>query len=244
MNTEKKPFTIKETILNEIHSGKVAMRPKFFFSLKVIATAFVASGILLVSIFILNFILFSIRVNSHDSLLGFGPRGVGTFLHFFPWGLLIADIIFLVVLERLLRQFRFGYKIPTLILFGSLILLSGVLATLLDRETPMNDRLFAQSRMHLLPPPMNALYAGARHLPPSQGGVHKGIVSSVATSTFTIRFIDEGGETNPNDITVFLPPRASATTTGLQIGDTVLVAGDEEGATLYAFGMRILQKSK
>src|SRR5437773_112715 len=106
---EHRPSNLKEQLLRDIRSGEVAMRPRYFFMLKIAALASVAAGVLAVSIFILNFILFGLRINHHEELLGFGTQGFLAFLRFFPWYLLILDVALITLLEFLLRRFKFGY---------------------------------------------------------------------------------------------------------------------------------------
>jgi hypothetical protein len=152
---------LKEKILSEIRSGQIKMRPRLYFVLQVVALVVLALLVLGISVFIINFILFSIRLNRIDSFLGFGPRGWGAFVHFFPWTLLLADIGLIALLEWLVRRFRFGSKIPVLYLLGGLLLLTVFTATMLDRGTPFNDDLF---RMRAgLPPPFSLIYQQARH---------------------------------------------------------------------------------
>lgn len=236
---EEKPSALREQILREIDSGKVAMRPKLYFSLKVFATISVTISILILSTFLFNFILFSIRINGQDALLGFGPRGIHAFLRFFPWSLLIVDILLVALLGKLIRRFRFGYKTPTLLVLGTVFIGTMLMATFLDRGTHMNDRLFRASRQQHLPSPMNSLYRGARFAPPPVGGIHKGEILSITGSSLIVRLLDEEGRAGTTTITVLLPlNNFRATTTGLRSGDTILIAGDESDGFLRAFGIR------
>lgn len=152
---------LKDRILGEIRQGKVNMRPRLYFTLTVAALVLVSFVVLVISVFIFNFILFSIRLNHQDSLLGFGPRGWGVFLAFFPWTLLLIDIALVLVLETLLRRFRFGYRVPVLYLLGGLVCLTVLTGAVLDRGTAFNDQLF--ERRHELPPPLENFYVRARH---------------------------------------------------------------------------------
>ena len=137
------------------------MRPRLYFVLQVaalLALAFLALGI---SVFIINFILFSVRLNRIDTLLGFGPRGWGAFVRFFPWTLLLADVGLIALLEWLLRRFRFGSKIPVLYLLGGLLFVTILTGAVLDRGTPFNDDLFKIRAG--LPAPFRLIYIQARH---------------------------------------------------------------------------------
>jgi len=152
---------LKEKILSDIRSGQVHMRPRFYFVLQVAALALLAFVVLVISVFIFNFILFSIRINHVDTLLGFGPRGWGAFIQFFPWTWLLVDILLIAVLEWLLRTFRFGTKIPALYLLGALVAVTLVAGLAIDKGTPLNDDLL--QRHAGLPPPFGDLYSHVRH---------------------------------------------------------------------------------
>lgn len=153
---------IKEKILGEIKSGTVSMRPKFVFTLQLISIVLLSIIVFFLTIFILNFIMFSIRINQYGILPPFGPRGVNPFM-IFPWYLFFVDIIFLFILEKLLRKFRVCYKIPVIYLLFGLVVVVATLGFSLDRATPLNDHIF-EKREHL-PPPVRNFYHGAFHIP-------------------------------------------------------------------------------
>src|SRR6185369_1493465 len=108
-----------------------------------------------------------------------------------------------------------------------------VLGFTIDRGTPFNDRLLRQSDEHRLPPFFSEFYGRARHLPPPDSGYCLCIIENIAGNRLTVR--DPRSTTT---LTIILPsndPRA--TTTSLQVGDTILVAGDINGTTIQAFGV-------
>jgi hypothetical protein len=152
---------LKEKILKDIRSGEVTMRPRIYFMLQIAALVLLALVVLVISVFIFNFIVFSIRINGDDAFLGFGPRGWGAFIQFFPWTLLVLDVALVALLEWLLRNFRFGNKIPALYLLGGLLALTVITGVIIDRATPFNDRMM--ERRHDLPPPFGFVYGQARH---------------------------------------------------------------------------------
>jgi hypothetical protein len=236
MTEHEKHTSIKNKLLHDIRSGQLAMRPKFHFTLKVLALVAVVLAFLVVSIGILNFILFSIRIAGHDTLLSFGPRGFWAFMLFFPWSLLVLDIALIVLLQWLLRKFRFGYKIPVLYLLAGLVVATTVAGFVIDRGTPLNDRLY-EMRGHGLPPPLGGFYDRAHRPPPLGSGVCKCTIVAIEGNILTVEDTREGIIT----FTVLLPandPRA--TTTNLDVGDVVFVAGDMQDGIIRAFGVREL----
>ncbi|MFZ2555982.1 MAG: hypothetical protein WAZ27_03960 [Minisyncoccia bacterium] len=223
----------KDKLLKEIHDGKVAMTPRAYFTLRMAALIGVLLAIVAVTIFIFNFIFFSIRVSSEEVLLFFGPRGWGAFLAFFPWPLLIADVALIALLQRLLRNFRFGYSVPILYLVAGLIVFAGVVGFALDRGTPLNDRL--HDRRGDLPRPIGGFYEGARKPPPRGEGICRCTILAIEGNMLTLE--DTRGATTTLKVILPLEDRR-ATTTGLKIGDVVFVAGKEKDGIIEAYGVR------
>jgi hypothetical protein len=232
---------IQQKILDKIRRGEIAMRPRAYFALSVIALAAVAAAFVLVSVFILNFILFSIRINSKDALLSFGPRGLVAFLWFFPWTLLVLDVLLVLIGQWLVRGFRFGYRMPIVYVIAGLILVTGATAFVIDR-TGLNERLLRLSDEGGLPGPIGGLYGSARHLPPPRQGICRCVVTSINGNMLTVT--DTRGSTT---LKVLLPPgEAYATTSGFSVGDVVFIAGDGDrdgdDVIIRAFGVRKLPR--
>jgi hypothetical protein len=222
---------LKDKILQEIHSGRASMTPRFYYAFKLAALVLLSSAALLVTIAIFNFISFSIRINHHNELLSFGPRGFQAFLHFFPWPMLVLDVILILLLQWLLRYFREGYKIPILYLIVGVLLCAAALGFALDK-TPLNDRLLEHSRE--LPFPLGELYEGMHRTPVPGSGICRCVVVAINGNTITVRDTRVASST----LKVVVPendPRA--TTTALKIGDTIFIAGHEEGGVFEAFGL-------
>jgi hypothetical protein len=230
---ENNKRSIKENILESISSGKVSMRPKIFFTLQIAALALLAFAVLSISIIIVNFIFFSIRINSEDVFLGFGPRGILAFIYFFPWTLFLLDTVLIIALESLTRRFRFGNKIPVLYLLGGLLALILIAGIVIDRGTPLNDHLLIRAGEHGLPPPFGYFYLQVRR-PPPDTGFCKCTITAINGNVLTLKPPQSSAT-----IMVVLPhddPRA--TTSALQVGDTVFVAGDLDDGVIRAFGVR------
>ena len=109
---------IKSHVLQQIQAGKISMKPKFHHLLKIISLVVVACFTLLISSFLVSFIVFSIVESGKLFLLGFGARGFLIFFFLFPWSLLVIEIAFIILLEWLIKKFKFGYRssLTTLIL--------------------------------------------------------------------------------------------------------------------------------
>lgn len=157
---------LQEKILRKIRQGEVVMRPRIYFTLRAAALAAVALAVLILSVFICNFIFFTLRLNGHESLLA-RPGGLLLFLRFFPWELLVLDAAFIILLEWMLKQFKFAYQKPTVYLAFSLLVVVLSAGFALDRGTRFNDAFLDRADHGGLPYPFGDVYQHAhRPLPP------------------------------------------------------------------------------
>ncbi len=230
--------SLKEKLLKDIRAGEVSMRPRVYFTLKLAVLIATALSILAITVFIINFIFFSIRLNGHETLLGFGSQGFGAFLFFFPWPLLVLDIGLIALLQWLVRKFRFGYHIPVLYLVAAAVFGATLIGFALDRGTSFNDRVF-EKRGHL-PPGMRGFYDGARKPPRLGSGICRCSILSIEGNTLIVedtRPVADGGATTT--LTVVLPSDSRrATTTNLSVGDVIFIAGEEKDGVIQAFGVK------
>ncbi|MBV9159376.1 MAG: hypothetical protein JO019_02135 [Candidatus Kaiserbacteria bacterium] len=227
---------IRDEVLQKIRSGEVSMHSSGYLALRIGMLAFVVLAALVISVLIFNFISFTIRLSDDSQLLGFGPRGIVFFVTMFPWALLAADAILLVIAERLLRRFRFGYKNPALILFAGLAVLTLALGLLIDNATPFNDRMLERAERHHLGP-LDTMYARP-HPGPPEGGVCRCVVTAIGTSSVTAYNAD--ASTSP--IKIQFPQELASATSSVYVGETIFVAGDRDGNTIYAFGFHTMPK--
>ncbi len=234
MEPNNSKLNMKDSVLGKITAGTVKMHPRYYFMLRVAALVVVSIAILLITIFIFNFLLFSIRINSSGSYLFFGPRGWGAFLAFFPWDLFAIDVVLVGVLLWLMRQFKFGYKSPILYVVLLLILVTIAAGAIIDRATDLNDRFLRAADDNHLPGPANMFYVSAHRLPPPGQGVCRCMIISINGKMLIVSDL----RATSTQFGVALPdndPRA--TTSGLEPGDAVFIAGEREGGGIEAFGV-------
>lgn len=226
--------SLKEKVLDKIRASEIQMHSRTYFILRLVSVTALIVAILAVSIFIFNFIAFSIRLNHHDVLLGFGPSGYLLFLQFFPWGLVLIDVGLVAVLQILIRRFEFGYRIPVLRLIAAILVVALVAGFALD-ATKVNEHFLHDADDEHLPAPFGPMYAGARRSPPPQGPVHKAVVTAITVNTLIVKDLTMASSV----YTIVLPTNDSrATTSMLQVGDTIFFAGHFENGVFHAFGLR------
>jgi hypothetical protein len=231
-NDPNKPNTASKKVLDKIRSQQLTMRPRLYFTLKSIALAVVAILTLLLTVSIGSFILFSIRTSYETSLLGFGPSGLLIFLQLFPWALFMLDIACIVLLEWMLRKFRFGYRSPLL------YLLFGILVIILSATSVIDTGRFSDSVLrgaHDIDIPIVGDFYESGRRPPSPGsGVCPCVVVAINGNVLTMQ--ENIPNELPKQVTVVLP--AGAATSSIHVGQSLFIAGTFDHGTLHAFGTR------
>ncbi len=221
----------KEEILEKIRKGEVKMRPKAFFLAKISLLVFVAFITFVVSVLLVSYTWFNLRAGGHILLLSFGGRGFFEFFLLFPWFLLLIDVMLILFLDSLLKKFKFGYHHPVLFVFlGSILVIT--LAGSMINMTSFHKNIMQMAENKKLPiPGVGGFYSDLRKSH-EESGLFRGIIVSLATSSFIIR-----GKEGTKTFEVFTP-KGFGVITFLNVGDTVFVAGDVEGNMVRAYGIR------
>lgn len=228
MNNQESNNSIRQAVLEKIQSGKVRKFPRAYFMFRVLATLVISVLLLLISTFVLSFILFSFEESGELFLLGFGTQGILVFLILFPWMLFILDILLLLVLEWLIQGFKFGYRIPLLYIFLGIFGASLLFGALLN-ITPIHSDLLQDADRNQLP-----VFGGAyEHIFDHHEdlGVCRGIVMSVDQSTstnavlqsFVMQHNDRDHDSDDGEYVV--TPAPGTTLPPVIVGDRVLVFG-------------------
>lgn len=224
--------TVRDDVLAKIEKQEVLMRPKWSFGLQLAALSFLVFITFALSVFICNFIIFHLSESGRTALLGFGPEGYVSFLEFFPWGLLIIDIVFLFATHRLAKTFEFGYKRPGAYLIFGLALVILTSGAIVNGFTSFNTELRRQAEAGHLPSPIRDLYDQARRPPPSGRGVCRCEIVAISSETLTLKNPDDG-----TLFTVVLPPERFSKET-FEVGETIFIAGKVQKDSVRAFGIK------
>lgn len=150
MNLELKTKSIRDSVVAAITSGHIKMRPRWHFAA---LSALLAAGVVLLSLVLLyaaSFIVFIMHQTGLWQAPIFGLRGLRVFLVSLPWLLLAAVVIFLVILEVLVKRYAFAYGRP---LFYSVIgiVLLVIAGGLLVERTSLHRGLLRQAEENRLP---------------------------------------------------------------------------------------------
>ena len=120
----------EQTVLERIEQEHIHMKPRLYFTIKIIAYSiiFILACILLLSI--VSFMVFIVEYYGFFDLPAFGMEGISSFIASFPWVLFAITLVLIFIAQRLMRRFEFAYRKPVsylLIGIGVLSLGGGML---------------------------------------------------------------------------------------------------------------------
>lgn len=221
----------KDKILQMIEEKKIAMKPRWHFVLQTALAITGVVGLLLALLFVTSFVVFTMGTNGllHvplDSALGWFMIARNT-----PWMLIVVALLFVVLLEILVRQYAFSYKRPLIYTATAIVLVSAAGSFLLA-QTPLHDALQERARMHQLPVG-EKLY---HHYPMKKiEGIKRGNIQE-----FTERgFLLESGE---EQAFIILTPKTRSPH-DLRVQEYVVVVGsDGESGEFYAVKVKRLRR--
>jgi hypothetical protein len=224
---DKKP--IQERVLEEIKEGRVSMRPRWRFVLQAVMCAVGVIILILALLYLGSFILFSLRKNGVWFTPTFGFQGWYRFVSSLPWLLILFSMIFMGILEILVRRYSFAYRRP--IFYSMLgIIVFVIFGGFLISRTSLHRSLFQYTETHKIPIAA-PFYHGFGDRQP--GGIYPGIITELRERGFLIR--DRRGLEIPILIT---PATRLPLERSFLIGDLVLVLGELRGEIVEAFGVR------
>lgn len=228
MSDEPNNQSMKDSILKALDSGRVRMKPRWQFITK---TAMFIAGIVLIALTALylgSFIVFMLRRNGVWSTPGFGLQGIGIFLISLPWVLIVVSLIFIFLLEILIKRYSFAYGRPFLYSALGILALIGVGGIALG-YTSFHQILFDQARQGRLPVG-GALYHQFRSGPEN---VTVGTITKITDNGYKIE-----GPGNQIFSVVITPQTQLPSGNALKIGDAIVVLGQRQNNTIQATGIQ------
>ncbi len=227
MDIAKNDNPIKANVLSAIESGKVPMRPRWHFILKA-ALALISLAFLMIAlVYLLSFIIFTLRESGAWYVTPFGMRGLRTFLVTIPWLLILISVILIVVLEALVRRYAFAYRRPLLYSVVSIVGLTFLMGAAVERTTlhPGLMRHADQKRL----PIGDRFYKGYGHR--QAPDVHPGVVSKLLDSGFEMDMTGASVRVVVTVTTKFRPDNR------ISLGESVIVFGPLVNGEIRAYGI-------
>ncbi len=215
--------------MEAIKAGRVKMRPKWHFVLKAVLAALGGILLLLAVLYLTSFILFILRQTGVLFVPVFGFGGWHIFFTSLPWLLIFLLMIFIIVLEILVRRYSFAYRRPLLYSAAGIALLA-IIGGYIVAATPLHGKLFKNAERGNLP------FAGRFYreygLQRLQN-VNLGIIIEITNEGFLI-------QNRRNDIlrVIITPETRFPLGTDFAENDTVVVFGERDDGAVRALGVR------
>ena len=229
MNEKTSSSSMRENVLSAIEQGVVKRRSRWSFLL---TTWLLIAGIcflICLLLFLSSFVIFTLYQSGAWFAPSFGVGGVGTFFSALPWLIVVPLLVFIFLLELLLRRYSFAYKRPalyTVIAIGFFLLLGSVLIG----KSHVHERLMQRAVHHELPlgQPFYEHYGMPR-------------LENVTPGTITQRNVDGFVMETPRQelISVRIVPETHFPLgTTFSMGEMVVVLGRRQGNQVTATGIK------
>lgn len=218
--------------MDAIHKGRVQMRPRWHFILLSTLTIVGAFIVLLTLLYVASLAVFFLRDSGVWFAPEFGVRGWLALARSTPWLLVLFIIVFVAVLETLVRHYRFIYRTP---LLASVVVIFVIVAL---GGFAISQTRFHRSLAHGPRPgensPLAFLYHGPLRMPRPPDAYH-GEILDLTQNGFIMVDEDDAGTT-----TVVVTPRTRLPNgSDFGVGERVIVIGDSIAtSTVRAFGIR------
>ena len=226
---------LKTKVLEKIKSGGVHRRPRIYFVAQVALIAMLLVIALILSVFVMSFVIFSVCESGEQFLLGFGRQGIATFFLLFPWAPLLLDVFLLTAIEFLSRRFKFGYRVSVARLAATIFAFALFGSIVLDL-TPLHSMLLGRADRDELP--VVGEWYESIHASHRDQGVFRGVVTSINGNEFVIVCRDGDRDGDDGTWTVAAPPGFAMAS--IRAGDVVYVAGNLMQGVVQAYGVQKL----
>lgn len=209
------------------------MRPRWQFVLRGLLLALGGVFLALVGMYLLSFIFFALYQTGASDALFLGPRGVRVFFTSLPWVLVALGVVFIVVLEVLMRRYTLAYRQPLLYsVLGILVVV--LLGSATIGATDFHESLLSEARAQQLPL-AGGLY---RTFLTDPEGIHAGGIATVEEDGFTLQTLR--GDT----LRIRMTPDTRMPVRPIRVGARAVVLGDVVEGTVRAEAVRIVGAQK
>jgi hypothetical protein len=232
---EQNQKSIGAAVFEKIKSGKVKMHPKIYFVLKSILAVFAVVLSVLFILYLVSFIIFSLRASGTWFMPKFGFPGLKIFFAHLPWVPIAAAAAFVVILEILAKRFNFVYRKPIIYSFLAILLIA-IMGGFLLEKTPLHSVLFSKARERNFPG-IGSIYRGFGGAPQMREGQF-GVVITVLESGYIIERPD--GVTTT--ITINEKTRLHEEESIIE-GDKIVVMGKPVNGEVEAFEIREIKEN-
>jgi hypothetical protein len=223
---------VGEHVMESITSGRVKMRPRWYFILRDVLGVIAIIIVLLIAVYLASFAIFVLRQSDAPFVSLFGLAGWYALFTSLPLVLIILSAIFIITLAILGRRYPFGYQWPFLYsILGAIFLIVGV--SFLFVQTSFYNQLFSITPISSQIPFLGTYYPGLGILQSNQ--IHRGEIVSFTGEGFIM------SETNNQIAIIIVSSTTKLPPVAFHPGNMVVVFGNASPTgTVLAAGVQEL----
>ncbi len=227
---------LQEDILHKIKAGEIDMKPKWRF---VLEAGLWLSGLLvalLVTIYLISFVMYFLKESGLIFAPGYGFRGISLFVISSPWVLIIMSLVFIVILYFLIKRYTFSFRQPLLFTMIGIVVCV-IIGSIFIQQTTIHERVHRFTQRHELPGFL-PLYREALGRQP------EGLVAGTIIELKEGGFVLETEEKSLLNVVITDKTRIGRGLIQFRSYDRVIVFGDQDGDIVNAFGIRPQDKKE
>lgn len=221
--------SLHDQIMVLVKNGHFKMRPKWHFILKTLLFIIGIAAVFLALLYLASLFLFIARETGLWVIPAFGWRGITIFLISLPWILIISVLVFIVILELLVRHYPFAYRMP-LIYSGLGILFLVAVSGLFVVSTPFHNKMADCPPEGGPPPCAIGLY---RDLEPDRHqNLHDGTIIQISGRNYII-----ANRRQEQLLVIVGPETRFPFGSDFGEGDKIIIIGQRQGLQIIAIGI-------
>lgn len=225
---------LKEKINQEISTGEIDMKPKWHFLFKnclIILGVFIS---LLILLFLGSLILFALKHSGVIHISSMGIKGMFILITSMPWILILLAVLFIFILEVLVKNYSFAYRKPILVSLVSIVLIVFVGGFFLTK-VHFHNYISIYSNEHKIPV-AGSVYKNIQA--PRRNNLHRGFVLEVKEDNKELIIFTR---TNGTTTILITPKTRFIKRMNIEIKDSVVVIGKEVDGVIKAGGIKLLK---
>lgn len=232
MNQETNNKSTSKELLNKIKKGELKKRSRFYFVFKGFTYGLGLILVIIFSVMIGSFIIFSLRATGALFLPRFGFLGLKIFLFSFPWFLGLIVLILVLLIGWLVKKSPIVYRKP--LLYSILAILILVLfSSFMFEKTRFHTALFKKAQDYKLPV-IGSAYRGC--CLKQIKNTYIGEVTELAENGFYFK-TRRGQEFD----VIFSKNTHFPFGRDIKVGDLLIVMGERQNSKILASGVRKIE---
>lgn len=172
--------SLKDNVLGAIRTNSVRMRPRWHFVLRAALSVTGLALAALFAVYLVSLAIFILRLNGGWFATSFGTAGLRVFLLGIPWAVVIIAIVFLVVVQLLVKHYSFAYRRPLLYSVIAIVAIVAIGGFAVAR-TGFHRELLSRARDERLPV-AGAIYRRLELMRPER--LYRGIITETGERGF------------------------------------------------------------